>query len=139
MMKKWLGLLLLGVSVNVWAVAPNTDLCNKFVPQNNKIFIDTYNVDTITLSRTGKNKIAGRIKHKFLNNTQYEATITAASCNGNQVAFSWNLNKNFYGSFSGTLQCYNNIYNIVGVLIDINGQGSYIPAMQSAASGPCPG
>lgn len=131
--------LLLIISTSAYAI-PNTDLCEKFVPQNNKPFEDTFKVTWVTISRPGRNKLTGTIKHKFKNNSIFTANITAATCYGNTVAFSWNQSKNFYGSFSGTLQCYNNIYNIVNVLININGQGEYIPAMASTSiPSPCPG
>lgn len=112
------------------------NLCQKFVPAKNKSFVDTFNINFLTATRSGTT-ITGKFTHDFGKNNKPTANIVAGRCTGNQLSFSWR-NGSFSGDFSGTLVCKNGIFNLDNILVVINGVSTYITTMYSPPSGPCP-
>lgn len=134
MMKKiFMGLVLASVSSCVMA---QVDLCTKFIPASNKQFNDTFNLNQIIVTRSGK-YVRGSIAHS-MGQTVANATFIDGVCVANQLSFSWKTSA-FYGSFSGTLVCLNQIYNIINAAATVNGAPVSIGTMVSASTGqPCP-
>lgn len=129
-------LLLLVLAVLSGSVMANVDLCTKFIPASNKQFNDTFNLNQIVVTRSGK-YIRGSIAHS-VGQTVANATFTDGVCVSNQLSFAWRTSA-FYGSFTGTLVCLNQIYNLVNASAMVNGKPVTIGTMVSGATGqPCP-
>lgn len=129
----FVGLMLAGVSCGVMA---QVDLCTKFIPASNKQFNDTVNLNKIVVTRSGK-YIRGTIAHS-VGKTVANATFTDGVCVGNQLSFSWRTSA-FYGTFTGSLICINQIYNIQQAYASINGKPVDIGTMISESTGQaCP-
>lgn len=128
-----LALVLGGFSCGAMA---QVDLCTKFIPASNKQFNDTFNLNQVVVTRSGK-YVRGSISHS-VGQTVANATFTDGVCVNNQLSFTWRTSA-FYGSFTGTLVCLNQIYNLVNAGASINGAPVNIGTMVSPTTGqPCP-